>query len=166
MTSSNVSYLPRRYKIFWWKYQKYPSVESYRAIWSCDLPAPRIWLWIWNDVKSNIILIFLSILYDDLINKILKTFFNFYSALIKGFLNHQSIRASRMRFPLTKSDRFHIDLLTISIHIPSYPNHPIYDWVMNKYEPKYGFIYTRFYDSLRLKNYMHNSHYKKTSLDR
>ena len=112
---------------FWWKYQKYPSVESYRAIWSCDLPAPRIWLWIWNDVKSNIILIFLSILYDDSINKILETLSNFYSALIKDFLNHQSIRANRMQSSLIKSDQFHIDLLTTFIHIPPYPEHPIHN---------------------------------------
>ena len=64
---------------------------------------------------------------DDSINKILKKFSNFYSTLIKVSLNHHTIKASRMQSPLTRSDRFHIDLLTISIYILEYPEYPVYN---------------------------------------
>ena len=79
-------------------------------------------------IMSNPILYsYFSQSYDDLINKILKTFFNFYLTLIQEFLNHQSIKASRIRSPLTRSDRFHVDLLTTSTHILPYLDHFIHD---------------------------------------
>ena len=64
---------------------------------------------------------------DDSFNETLETISNFHHALIKVFLNHHLFEAGRMRFSLTRSDRFYIDLLTISICNPSYPEHPIYD---------------------------------------
>ena len=44
----------------------------------------------------------------------------------KTFLNHLGLRIHRMRSPLTRSDRFHIDLLTTSIHTPPYPEYPVH----------------------------------------
>ena len=121
-------------------------MESYHAIRSCDHPASRIWLWIWNDVKSKIILILFLIFNNNLINKILKVLSNFYSTLIKDFLIHQSIRASRMWSPLTKSDRFHVDLLTTSIHIPPYLDTLYMTKSWMSINQKYRFIYIRFYN--------------------
>ena len=72
---------------------------------------------------------YLSQSYDNLINKILKILSNFHPVLINDSLNHQSIRASRMRSLLIKSDRFHVDLLTTSIHTPPYPEHPVHDYM-------------------------------------
>ena len=57
---------------------------------------------------------------DDLINEILETISNFYSALIKVFLNHRLIEAIKMRSPLTRIDRFHVDLHTTFIYIIHY----------------------------------------------
>ena len=44
----------------------------------------------------------------------------------KTFLSHLGLRIHRMRSPLTRSDRFHIDLLTTFIYTPPYPEHPVY----------------------------------------
>ena len=44
----------------------------------------------------------------------------------KIFLSHLGLRIHRIRFSLTRSDRFHIDLLTTSIYTPPYPEYPIY----------------------------------------
>ena len=44
----------------------------------------------------------------------------------KTFLSHLGLRIHRMRSPLTRSDRFHIDLLTTFIHTPPYPEYPIH----------------------------------------
>ena len=44
----------------------------------------------------------------------------------KIFLSHLGLRIHRMRSPLTRSDRFHIDLLTTFIHTPPYPEHPVH----------------------------------------
>ena len=64
---------------------------------------------------------------DDSINEILETISNFHSALIKVFLNHQLIEVIIMRSPLTRIDRFHVDLLTTFIYNPLYPEHPVHD---------------------------------------
>ena len=45
----------------------------------------------------------------------------------KTFQSHLGLRIHRMRSPLTRSDRFHVDLLTTSIYTPPYPEHPVYD---------------------------------------
>ena len=63
-----------------------------------------------------------------------------------------------MLSPLTRSDRFLIDLLTTSIFNSPYPEHPVHDLVMNEYEPKYGFMDTRFHGNLRSKDHMYNFH--------
>ena len=44
----------------------------------------------------------------------------------KTFLSHLGLRIYRMRSPLTRSDRFHVDLLTTSIYTPSYLEHLIH----------------------------------------
>ena len=44
----------------------------------------------------------------------------------KTFLSHLRLRIYRMRSPLTRSDRFHIDLLTTSIYTSPYPEYSVY----------------------------------------
>ena len=157
---------------FGWKYQKYLSVESYHIIQSFNQLAPWIWLWIWNHVN----LISYSILSrsnnDDSNHEILEIISNIHT-LIKDSLNHHLIKISWMRSPLTRIDWFLVDLLTTSICNPPYPvSSRTWHNIMNEYEPKHGFMHTRFYDSLRSKDHMHYPttrtiywHVNKTPLD-
>ena len=64
---------------------------------------------------------------NDSNKEVLETFSNLLPAFDqKTFLSHLGLRIHRMRSPLTRSDRFHIDLLTTFIHTPPYPEHPVY----------------------------------------
>ena len=83
-----------------------------------------------GDMSNIILYSFFSQSYDDdSINETLEILSNFYSTLIKDSLSHHSIRASKMRSSLTRSDRFHVDLLTISIYNPPYPKRPVHDFI-------------------------------------
>ena len=63
---------------------------------------------------------------DDSNEKALETLSNLLPTFSqKTFLSHLGLKIYRMRSPLTKSDRFYIDLLTTFIHTPPYPEHPI-----------------------------------------
>ena len=64
---------------------------------------------------------------DDFDKKVLETLFNLLSAFgQKLFSNHLGLRIHRMRSPFTRSNWFHIDLLTTFIHTPPYPKHPVH----------------------------------------
>ena len=156
--SSNVSWLPRRYRI-WWKYQTYPSVASYRAIQSFDHPASRICSWVWIHVKlKHIFFSILHLIVDNLYER-LETLSNLHTALAKVFSSYHKMRIHGMSSPLTRSDRFHVDLLTTFIHNPPYPDHPVHDLIiMIGYEPIHGFICTRFHGGLRSKDHLLYSH--------
>ena len=97
---------------------------------------------------------------DDSNEEVLETFSNLLPTFgQKIFLNHLGLRIHRMRSPLTRSDRFHVDQLTSFIHNPSYSEHPVHDLIiMIGYEPKYGFICTRFHGGVRSKDHLHYSH--------
>ena len=126
LTSSNVSWLPGRYRI-WWKYQTYPSVASYRAIQSFNHPASRICSWVWIHVKlKHIFLLILHLIFDNSYEA-LEALSNLHTTLAKVFLSYHKMRIHRMSSPLTRSDRFHVDLLTTFIHILPYLEHPIHD---------------------------------------
>ena len=62
---------------------------------------------------------------DDSNEEVLETLSNLFSAAKRLFSNHLGLRIYRMRSPLTRSDRFHVDLLTTSIYTLPYPEHPM-----------------------------------------
>ena len=97
---------------------------------------------------------------DDSLNELLETISNVHT-LIKDFPNHHPIEISWMQSPLTRVDRFLVDLLITSICNSPYPVSPR-AWlsVMIEYELKYGFMHTRYHGSLRSKDHMHYSHYE------
>ena len=65
---------------------------------------------------------------DDSNKEVLETLSNLLSAFgQKTFLSHLGLRIHRMRSPLTRSDRFYVDLLTTFIHIPPYLEYLVYD---------------------------------------
>ena len=102
---------------FWWKYQKYPSVKITMQL------DPSIFLHPeydsgYGNMSIPISYSFLFQSYDDdSFNETLETISNFHHALIKVFLNHHLFEAGRMLFPLTRRDRFHVNLLTTFIYI-------------------------------------------------
>ena len=85
--------------------------------------------------------------------------------MIKDFLSQHLMRLLGINTPLTRSYRFLVDLLITFIHNPPYPASPhTWPFVMNEYEPKYGFMCTRYYGGLRSKDYLHNSHLENNLL--
>ena len=64
---------------------------------------------------------------NDSIEETLETLSNLLPAFgQKTFLSHLGLRIHRIRSPLTRSDRFYIDLLTTFIHTSPYPEHPVH----------------------------------------
>ena len=77
----------------------------------------------------------------------------------KLFLSYLRMRIHRMQSLLTRSDRFHVDLLTTFVHTPTISKitHTCLK-VMLEYELKYGFMFTRFHGDLWSKDHLHNFH--------
>ena len=111
----------------WWKYQIYPSVVNYRAIQSFDHPCTlNMFMSMESCHTQTHIHINYQLTNNDSNEEVLETLSNLLLAFgQKTFLSHLGLRIHRMRSPLTRSDRFHIDLLTIFIHTPPYLEHPI-----------------------------------------
>ena len=89
------------------------------ASWICS--------WVWIMSNSNTYLYRFSINQWWLQWRSLETLSNFFPAFgQKTFMSHLGLRIHRMRSPLTRSDRFHIDLLTTFIYTPPYPEYPVH----------------------------------------
>ena len=95
---------------------------------------------------------------DDSFILILETISNI-STLIKDSLNHHLTEIGWMQSPLTKSDRFLVDLLITFIYNSPFPvSSRTCLNVMSESEPKNGFMYIRCYGSLRSKDYLYYSY--------
>ena len=79
--------------------------------------------------QTQIHILINSLSINDNSNKVLEILSNLHSTLAKDFSSYLEMKIYWMSSPLTRSDRFLVDLFTTSIHTSPYPEYLIHDFL-------------------------------------